>query len=284
MKLFAIVAGSFVFFHTSVSAESFQRPEQGLTFGAIQKINGEVQRMYEERLKNYMVRYVKGILQFTTRHCQIRDPQLGCLTFVKTHQARSMQVDFNTPAMLKLQGFERLLFIRENNQRQSMRLFDREGRVIRFPFQKGQIQAPFVPFAGGTIRYDQLEMVFLNLTVLYEESLKEAMQQYSSEQWTYPQAPCDRDFLALGCASYRKNDWVWLMVVRLNPLWQRQLAGFRQILFRHRADGLGELEIQNPQQQSLYFPIATWQLKDLFVPMPLAPNTAPAHLETSLLK
>lgn len=276
------MAGGLFFFHSWAMADSFQRPEHGLSFGAVQKINEEMQTLYAARLKSYMSDYVQGVLQFTTDECQIRDPQMGCVTFLKTHQTWLLQVSFNTPRRLRLHGFDNLLFIREKN-RQWMRLFDPEERMMRFPIRKGEIQAPFVPFSGATIGYKPLENIFLEVSALYENSLKEAMQHYSGEQWIYPEASCDPDFLALGCVSYSKNAWVWLILVQLNQQWRKELAGFHQILLRHRADGLGELEIQHPQDRSLYFPIVNWNLKDLFIPMPIAPHSRPlGNLETSL--
>lgn len=281
-KLVMLAIGLFLFCET-VLADSFQQPKHGFDFQDIQKITQEVQRLYEGSLHEYLLQYTQGILKFTSKTCQIRDPQIGCLTFHKNQKSWNLRVDFKTSRVLKLYGFHQLILLQEKNKRRWLRLYDREGRVIRFPFRRGKIQKPILPFMDTTIAYETIENIVSGITTIYEGSLKKPMQRYSGEQWIYPLSPCDRDLLNLGCVSYGKNPQIWLILVKLNQEWRQELSGFHQIIFRNRADGLGELELQNLQSRSLYFPIINWNLKDIFLPMPLK-KKAPSKRQTSLVK
>ena len=259
--------GVFFFFYMTISAKNFRQPEEGLTFGEIQKINQEIQMLYQGSLKEYILLYVQGKLKFTAKTCQIRDPEIGCLSFHKHPHSWNLSVDFKTAKILKLQGFNKLTFVRHKGTKRTLRLYDSEGRMMRFPFKRGHIQNPIFPIGNSRIRYEKIENVVVEVAALYKESLKEAMSEYSGKQWTYPLPRCDKDRVQLGCVSYKKNNQTWLVQVRLNKRTSAKFSGFRHIFLRHRADGLGELELMDRQRRRLFFPIVNEKLQDLFIPI-----------------
>ncbi|MBF0277892.1 MAG: hypothetical protein HQM13_08880 [SAR324 cluster bacterium] len=262
--------GIFFFIYMTVFAKSFLRPEHGLTFGEIKKINQEIQMLYQQSLKEYLLEYVQGRLKFTATSCQIRDPEIGCLSFHKHPSSWNLQVDFKTSKILKLQGFNMLKLVRHKGQNHSLRIYDSDGRVIQFPFKKGKIMTPIFPLGHTKINYEKVENIVSETDYIYNKYLKAAMRQYSGEQWTYPIPLCDKDLEKLGCVSYKKNDQTWLLLVKLNRRASDEFSGFNQIILRHRADGLGELELSDRRGRSLFFPIVNAQLKDLFIPMEIS--------------
>ncbi len=274
MKKIYGILGMFFFFYMTVSAKNFLQPEHGFTFGEIQKINQEIQMLYQDSLKEYMLQYVQGKLKFTSKTCQIRDPQIGCLSFHKHPDAWNLRIDFKTSKILKLQGFNKLTFVRHKGTKRALRLYDSEGRMMRFPFKRGQIQNPIFPIGNSRIRYEKIANIVAEVASLYKESLKEAMREYSGKQWSYPLPRCDKDRVKLGCVSYQKNNQTWLVLAQFNRRTSANFSGFRQLILRHRADGLGELELVDRQRRRLFFPIVNEKLQDIFIPMniPLPPQ------------
>ncbi len=269
MKSASIIIIALYFSCMSVFANDFQQPGEGFTFGIIKKINQEVQTIYEHTLKENMQQYIQGRLKFTDKVCQIRDYQTGCLTFSKRQKFWSLRVDLNTAKMVKLHGFNKLIFNRYKNKKRVLYLHDSRGRVIQFPFRSGRLQNPIVPLAKSKISYEKIENIVFEVKYIYN-TLKLAMDHYSGEQWDYPLSRCDRNLLSLGCVSYQKSPDVRLILVKLNQQTASQLFGFSRIYYRNRLDGLGEFELSANNQRRLFFPITNGRLEDIFIPMDVA--------------
>ncbi|MBF0287545.1 MAG: hypothetical protein HQM14_06980 [SAR324 cluster bacterium] len=269
MKSAGTIIMALYFSCVSIFANDFKQPDDGLTFGAITKINQEVQLIYENTLKDNMRQYIQGKLKFTDRICQIRDPQTGCLTFSKRPGFWSLRADLITSEAVKLRGFHKLIFNRYTNKKRTLHLYDSRGRVIQFPFRQGRVQNPIVPLGKSKISYEKIENIVFEMKYIYN-TLKPAMDHYSGEQWDYPLNRCDRNLLSLGCVSYQKSSDLRIIFVKLNQQTASQLFGFSQIYYRNRLDGLGELELSAHRRRTIFFPITNGRLEDVFIPMHVA--------------
>lgn len=245
-----------------------RQPEEGLTFQEIRTINQEIRQLYHGVLKEDFRNYLRHTLRFTTNACQVRYPKIGCLTFQRKQGVISVQVDFVAGKTILLKGFNRLILKQDAERKRSIELYDSRNKMIYFPFSKTDVELPVLPLGKTTIHYDKIKKLVIETNELYQATLKDVMRHYRHEQWMYPLKACDSRFLDLGCVSYRKDLDIWLISIEFEEQTRKDFSGFHQLIFRKRADGLGEIELNTSDGQEVFFHIVNERLEDAFVPMP----------------
>lgn len=259
----------YFFLANTIWASGFNAPDEGLHWREVQTIQKEVTTLYDQVLREHLESYLRGKLKFTATSCQIRLPEIGCLTFRKKGRTAQIEVDFIAAKMVHLRGFGRLTLQQAQKRTRSLKLEDSQNRMILFPIVEKMLQFPVIPLNQGTIDFEALRKIETEVQALYTGTLQRTMKRYSGEQWRYPLDRCDTNLLELGCVTYAKISGYWMLSIQLEEALSQDLQGFDQLILRKRNDGLGELELRATEGRHLFFPTVNDQLKDLFIPTDL---------------